>query len=227
MTDRADDAAIEAGEFGAWLKAMRNALRGEGGMDVPCGDCRGCCISGYSIQVRPGDLAAKARIPDRFLVVRGATAVMRPQPGGRCPMAIAEGCAIYAHRPQTCLDYDCRIFAAAGIEAGDASKSVINTRVRAWRFSYADQAARREHEAVAAAAAFMRAHPEAFPEGRTPLNPMSVAVFAVKAYALFLEPGAGQLPPRQLADAVMQAARDFDQAPIPASAPRSTPAPLH
>ena len=206
------EAGIDAGEFGAWLTAMRAALRGDSGMQVACGDCRGCCISGYSIQVRPGDIGAKAHIPDRLLVLQGATAVMRPQPDGRCPMAIPEGCAIYAHRPQTCLDYDCRIFTAAGIDAGDAGKVVINTRVRAWRFSYADVEARRQHQAVKDAAAFMRAQPLAFPDGRAPLNPMSVAVFAVKTYGVFLEPGALDRPPAQVADAILQAAKEFDAA---------------
>ena len=189
---------------------MRAALRGESGMQVPCGDCRGCCISGYAIQVRPGDLGAKAHIPDRHLVLHGATAHMPPLPDGRCPMAIPEGCAIYAHRPQTCLDYDCRVFTAAGIEAGDAGKAVINTRVRAWRFSYLNDEARRQHAAVREAATFMRAQPQAFPEGRAPLNPMSVAVFAVKCYPLFLQPGAREWPPRELAEAILHAAREFD-----------------
>ena len=46
-------------------------------------------------------------------------------------------CTIYAQRPQTCLDYDCRVFAAAGIDAGGADKAVINRRVHEWRFRFA------------------------------------------------------------------------------------------
>jgi len=208
--NEAAESGIDAGEFGAWLNAMRAALRGESGMQVPCGECRGCCISGYSIRVRPEDLGARTHIPERHLVYRGAMAVMPAQPDGRCPMAIPEGCAIYPHRPQTCLDYDCRVFAAAGIDAGDAGKVVINTRVRAWRFSYADEATRHRHEAVRAAAAFMRNHPQAFPAGRVPLNPMSIAVFAVKGYAVFLEPGIEAQDPQVIAAAILKAALEFD-----------------
>ena len=204
------EAGIDAGEFGAWLTAMRAALRGESGMQVPCGECRGCCISGYSIRVRPEDHGARAHIPGHHLVFRGATAVMPARPDGRCPMAVPEGCSIYAHRPQTCLDYDCRVFAAAGIDAGDPGKVVINTRVRAWRFSHAGEEAQRQHEAVRAAAAFMRAQPQAFPPGRAPLNPMSIAVFAVKVYALFLEPAFAALPAQVVAAAILEAAREFD-----------------
>ncbi len=205
------EAGIDAGEFGAWLTAMRAALRGESGTQVPCGDCRGCCISGYSVKVRPEDLGARARIPDHHLLFRGGTVIMPALPDGRCPMAIPAGCSIYAHRPQTCLDYDCRVFAAAGIDAGDAGKGVINSRVRAWRFSHADADALRQHEAVRAAAAFMREHHQAFAEGCAPLNPMSVAVFAVKIYALFLQRDVQAKPPRIIAAAILELAREFDE----------------
>ena len=38
---------------------------------------------------------------------------------GHCPMLIDDKCSIYEHRPITCRSYDCRIFPAAGIVAGD------------------------------------------------------------------------------------------------------------
>ena len=212
MVGEAAESGIDAGEFGAWLNAMRAALQGAAGTQVPCGDCRGCCISGYSIKVRPEDRPARAHIPEHLLVFRGGVGVMPALADGRCPMAIPEGCSIYAHRPQTCLDYDCRVFAAAGIDAGDASKVVINTRVRAWRFCYADDEALRGHAAVRAAAAFMRAHPEEFPAGQAPLNPMSIAVFAVKTYSLFLKPEFATLSAQAQATAILAAAREFDAA---------------
>jgi Fe-S-cluster containining protein len=34
---------------------------------------------------------------------------------GYCPMLVAGECSIYEDRPQTCRDYDCRVFAATGI----------------------------------------------------------------------------------------------------------------
>ena len=46
---------VAAGPFGDWLRRMRRSLQGDEGMDVPCGDCVGCCVSGYSVQLRPED----------------------------------------------------------------------------------------------------------------------------------------------------------------------------
>ena len=148
---------IDAGPFGAWLTAARASLRGEGrGMDVPCGECVGCCTSSMFVHVGPGETDALAVIPARLLV----RAPGRPRghkllgfaDDGSCPMFKAGGCSIYEHRPRTCRDYDCRMFAAAGIDAGD-DKPVISERVRSWAFSYESGEARRAHEAVRAAAA--------------------------------------------------------------------------
>src|SRR5262249_40629696 len=61
---------------------------------------------------------------------------------GHCPMLIENRCSIYAHRPRACRMYDCRVFAATGVEPNSA----IAERVRAWEFSYStsDGAATRE-----------------------------------------------------------------------------------
>jgi hypothetical protein len=119
------------------------------------------------------------------------------------------GCAIYAARPETCRDYDCRVFAAAGLLPA-AGKPVIENRVRAWRFSYATDAEREAHAAIRAAAAFLRDRGAHFPEYRWPTNPSGIAVSAVKCYEVFLNPA-----PRSdavIAAAVMSALRAFDAA---------------
>ena len=118
-------------------------------------------------------------------------------------------CSIYADRPQTCLDYDCRIFAAAGIEAGGDDKSVINKRVREWRFSYPEQTDRQEHEAVRAAASFIRDRRDSFTV-RVPAGPMGIAVFAIKSYPVFLDPLIGNKSDAEVARAILEAARGFD-----------------
>ncbi|HEU4653630.1 MAG TPA: hypothetical protein VFS47_06565, partial [Steroidobacteraceae bacterium] len=59
--------SVEAGNFGTWLQAMRASLRGEAGTDVPCGDCVGCCVSGYPVPIRPED-ALEDVLPAEFLV---------------------------------------------------------------------------------------------------------------------------------------------------------------
>jgi hypothetical protein len=98
-------------------------------------------------------------------------------------------CTIYAQRPQTCLDYDCRVFAAAGIAAGGADRAVINRRVHAWRFQYASDEDRRVHAAIAAAAAFIRDARAHFPPGTAPVNALGIAALALRVYPVFLPPG--------------------------------------
>ena len=205
---------ITAGAFAPWLEQARASLLGDHGSDVPCGDCVGCCVSAYFIPIRPRDSAALANIPIKWLV----TAPGQPEghkmmgylPDGECPMLVDRKCSIYAHRTQTCRDYDCRIFAAAGIDAGGSDKSVINNRVRAWRFSYPTPVDRQHHDAVLAAATFIREHRADFPGGRAPTAPTGIAVLAIKVYKVFLDPQLGQRSRPDVAMAVIKASGEFD-----------------
>lgn len=120
-------------------------------------------------------------------------------------------CSIYRDRPQTCLDYDCRIFAAAGIDAGGDDKAVINKRVREWRFAYPTECDQREHEAVRAAASFIRERSDSFPV-RVPTAPMGIAVFAIKAYSVFLDDTVETRSASEVAEAILAAIRMFDTA---------------
>jgi Fe-S-cluster containining protein len=209
---------MDAGDFGAWLIQARASLRGSAGSPVPCGDCTGCCTSSYSIQVRPTDAAALERIPAKSLFRARQSAAgnwtVRPNPDGSCPMLSCGKCTIYAERPQTCLDYDCRVFAAAGIAAGGADKAVINRRVQEWRFRFATVEDRQAHAAIRAAAAFIRDARAHFPPGSVPLNPLGIAALALRVYPLF----SAADPPQSAADiarAVVAAGAAFDQAPHP------------
>lgn len=201
--------SLDAGHFGAWLTAFRASLRGTGGTDVPCGDCVGCCVSSFSILVRPEDTRALKAIPAELLT--DATALgagvkaMGYLPGGACPMLDEQRCGIYDSRPQTCRDFDCRVFAAAGIESG---KAAIDARVRAWRFSYASAAEQAMHAAIRSAATFIREHRARFPELRLPKNPSGVAVLAVKTYEVFLHVDGRDA--EALANAIVSAAQVFD-----------------
>jgi hypothetical protein len=211
--DAAPDGPVDAGEFGAWLQSILASFRGRGGSDVPCGSCRACCTSSQFILVRPQDRAALAAIPATLLVKApfGETGarVMGFGDDGACPMMHARECTIYASRPQTCRDYDCRVFAAAGIDAGGARKSDINARVRVWRFSYATAQALEQHEAVRAAAHFIAAHPGAFPGGRAPLAPSGIAVLALQAHTVFLQPHDAARSATEIATAIARARRRF------------------
>ena len=133
---------------------------------------------------------------------------------GRCPMLLGGNCSIYAHRPHTCRRYDCRIFAATGLAAGDDEKSEINERVRQWRFSYPGHLDRREHDAVLAAAAFIAGNPECFPDGMVPTAPSHLALLAIKVYAVFLAPRDEPDDPEsrkwEIAREVVEESRKFD-----------------
>lgn len=202
---------VAAGSFGAWLEQTRAALRGDGGVEVPCGECVGCCVSSYPIPLRADDSRAIAEVPLQFFArMPNGQAVMIAREDGTCPMFNAGGCSIYRDRPQTCRDYDCRVFAAAGIDAGGDEREVINRRVRAWRFSYSSDAERLAHEAVRAAAAFIRDRAHRF-DARLPRTPTGIAVLAIKTYTVFVGRDMDKEEDAEIAAALMQAAREFDE----------------
>jgi len=213
MADPSSSDIVPAGPFVSWLSRTHAMLRGTVGSDVPCGDCTGCCTSSYSVQLRPEDGRALAVIPAALLISPvGFPAGHRTMPAladGTCPMLDAGKCSIYRDRPQTCHDYDCRIFAAAGIDAGEAGKGVINRRVRQWRFSYPGEEDRRTHAAVMAAAAFTQRSRDSFPV-RVPTSPMGIAVFALKTYTVFLAPRPAESGDREIARDMLLASRQFD-----------------
>ncbi|MEQ1579066.1 MAG: YkgJ family cysteine cluster protein [Steroidobacteraceae bacterium] len=205
---------IAAGAFGAWLAEARASLHGNRGSNVPCGDCVGCCVSSYFIPVRPEDKDALDAIPARYLVNAPNEPLgqwlMGYREDGTCPMLSDNKCTIYGQRPQTCRDYDCRVFAAAGIDAGGDEKHVINRRVRAWRFSYPSQGDHAEHEAVKAAATFIATRRDSFPGGRAPTAPTGIAVLAVKVYSVFMDPASQAKPDADIALSIIAASREFD-----------------
>ena len=190
---------------------MRAALAGNAGMDVACGDCRGCCTSSYFIKVRAHERAALELIgADRLRPVPGATngaQLMGFRENGYCFMFANGNCAIYAHRPETCRTYDCRVFTAASMNAGEG-KTEINERIARWRFEYPSARDREEHRAVTAAANFLRQHIVRFPGGHVPSRPSEIAVLAVKTYQVFLDP-----PPSdgEISAAIIEATQNFDR----------------
>lgn len=101
-------------------------------------------------------------------------------------MYSGDRCLIYQFRPCTCRSYDCRIFTAAGIDAGDDSKAQINQRVRRWKFSYLTSRDLDQHSAVLAAAKFMQERSGCFPAGMVPDNPTQLALLSIKVYEVFL-----------------------------------------
>lgn len=181
---------LPAGGFSSWLRRTRRALVRENGADVPCGECNACCTSSYFVHIRPEETETLARIPKRLLFAAPGLpkghVLLGYDKNGRCPMLIDDQCSIYEHRPLTCRNYDCRIFSAAGIAAGDDDKALITERTRQWKFSYHTQRDRDQHSAVQTAAMFLREHAECFPAG-VPSNSSLLAILAIQVYDVFLK----------------------------------------
>lgn len=107
---------LDADKFISYLEARWRAfVEGEGNVD--CQSCRGCCRAGYAIGLSKAEAAI---IPH---VVFEGHAVILPLPTGACPYLIDEKCSIYAHRPASCRQYDCRDFAMASLRLNPADGS--------------------------------------------------------------------------------------------------------
>jgi len=173
------------------------------------------------IHIRPEETRSLKRIPKQLLFpVPGLPKghrLMGYNEKGCCPMLVNDKCSIYEDRPQTCRDYDCRIFAATGIALDEQVQAGIAAQVKAWRFAYPAQADRQEHEAVRATAAFLQQNANLFPPQALPLNPVQLALTAIKVYTVFYElmqPGSDPRPAdAEIVKAVMAAMDKFDGVP--------------
>jgi uncharacterized protein len=204
---------LPAGDFSAWLARMRDALRTGAGMDVPCADCCACCSTAHFVHVAPDEVDTLAHVPRELQFpapsLPAGHVVLPYDERGRCPMLTGDGtCSIYEHRPRTCRVYDCRLFAAAGV---DADRDEISVQSCRWRFTYPASEDGEEHEAVRAAARFLRDHAAAFPPGFAPDAPR-LCILAVEVCHLFLgrsrrDRGEAQPPDAELVTAIEQVHR--------------------
>jgi Fe-S-cluster containining protein len=192
-------------------------LRGERFADVPCGDCVACCVSSYPIPLRSSDELARERVPEQWLIGAaepGEQWLMGFRQDGSCPFLEQRCCSIYAARPQTCRDYDCRIYAAAGLTP-DGDRQAIAQRVQAWEFDFASEQERQDADAVRRAAQFIRTHAAWLPPAMRAASATAAAVLAIKTFALFVRashtPDSRGDPIQQVVQRVVDAARAFDQ----------------
>lgn len=162
-------------DFGPWLSAMDRALRGKGEADVPCATCSACCTSAQFVHIGPDEADTIAHIPSELLFPApggsSGEALLGYDDRGHCPLLADGRCSIYEHRPVACRTYDCRIFAATGVEPDQPG---VAERVRRWRFTFADDAARIDHEGLLEAATDVRQ------DSVGPANATAVAVRAVE-----------------------------------------------
>jgi len=197
---------LPVGTFSSWLLRTQAAQGTRNGTDVPCGDCTACCTSSYFIHITPEETETLAMIPKALLFpapgLPDGHVLMGYDEKGHCPMLTENQCSIYEHRPQTCRNYDCRVFPAAGLSVGKEGKVRIDEQARRWKFSFPAPLDREQHEAVQSAAAFLGERAELFPEGTVPSNATQLAVLAIRVHEVFLD-SEGKTH-RDVVDAVMK-----------------------
>jgi Fe-S-cluster containining protein len=176
--------------FGAWLRATIATLDRDVPAEVPCGACNACCRTFHQLHIRPEEKRARKRLPKEYLsVARGLPPgylLLGYTNDGACPMLVDGRCAVYEDRPLVCRTYDCRMYAATGVEPDRAE---IAEQVRRWRFGYPSAEDHDLQAAVLAAVRFIREHRECLPSDAARDQPIRVATLAVYAHARFL-PGA-------------------------------------
>jgi uncharacterized protein len=143
------------------------------------------------IPIKPEETRTIQRIPRALLFpapgLPKGHVLMGYDDQGRCPMLVDNECSIYEDRPQTCRDYDCRVFAATGIAVDPETQAEIASRVQAWAFNYESEGSREEHRIVQAAAAFLEKNRDLFPPGSLPGYPVQLAALTIRIYRLFAE----------------------------------------
>ena len=205
---------IDAGDFDAWLQRILLSFKTGEAVDVPCGECRGCCSAGRFVHLTPSDQSAHSTIPKQFLQrtpgMPKGNAVMGYLADGLCPMQKDGNCSIYPSRPSTCRTFDCRVLAAAGLHVGGRWSERINERVQAWRFSFLSEDSQNRLKAIRSTASFIEQHPDTFPGGRVPSEPTTIAVLAIKVHPVFLSLS-GNATLTEIANAIVAASRSFEE----------------
>jgi Fe-S-cluster containining protein len=174
---------LAAGSFGAWLRDVQAAIRGERDADPPCAGCTACCTASQFIHIGPDEADTLAHIPAGLLfpapLMPEGHVVLGHDERGHCPMLRDGRCSIYPHRPRTCRTYDCRVFAAAGVTPEDG---LIAERAARWRFDETDEGDRRLHAAVRRTAVAIRER------SKQPANATQLAVLAVELHDRVADP---------------------------------------
>jgi Fe-S-cluster containining protein len=161
------------------------------------------------VHIKPEETETIRRIPSALLFpapgLSKGHVLMGYNDQGHCPMLADNKCSIYEYRPQTCRSYDCRMFAATGVEPDAETQADIAARVKAWVFSYESEQSCYEHSVVKQAAAFLKENRDLFPPGFLPSHPAQLAALAVRIYRLFPDAAAVNDDAAAIAQAIMTA----------------------
>jgi len=184
------DERVAAGRFSPWLVSVQGAIRGEHGSEVPCAECTACCTSSHFILIESDEEDTLAHVPET---------VRFPAPGrppgdvlmgyderGHCPMLVDNKCSIYDHRPRVCRSFDCRIFAASGIEVDELDEG-IGRRARKWKFDLPTDTDHAEYQAVRLAGTFLDEQGSQFRGVALPVGATQRSALAVALHSLFLD----------------------------------------
>jgi len=178
----------DAVSFAEWLLATVAVIGDDAVADVPCGDCNACCRTSLQVHLRPGERQARKRLPKKSLSVAPGLPpgylLLACDETGCCPVLVGGRCTIYDDRPLVCRTYDCRLYAATDVAP---DRVEIATQVRRWRFSHPTADDRALHDAVLAAARFIRERPACVPGEAARRQPIRAATLAVAVHSLFLQ----------------------------------------
>ena len=184
------EGSVDAGPFSSWLVSIGAALRGEQSSDVPCGECTACCTSSQFVHISPDEGDTLACIPRELLFPApkfpDGHVLMGYDERGHCPMLVDNRCSIYEHRPRTCRTYDCRVFAASGVESHDPDKEMITHQIRRWKFHFPTDEDRVAYEAVQSAARYLESEQEATGDAPTD-SPTERSLLAIELHELFVD----------------------------------------
>lgn len=189
-----EDIRTSAGNFSTWLNRRReDQLRRKLDVEVPCGSCTACCRSSLFIHIKPHETVTVKHIPKGLLFpapgLPKGNVLLGYDENGKCPMFIDNKCSIYEFRPETCREFDCRIFAATAIYMDNAAQVLISERARSWYFDYDGDKSREDHATVRASAKFLKEKSHLFPDGLVPKNPTQLALLAIRVFRVFSKLG--------------------------------------
>ena len=182
---------LDAGRFSSWLATMAGALRGDNGVDVPCGACTACCRSSQFVHIEPDEEDTLAHIPREVLfpapkLPRGHV-LMGYDQDGLCPMLDGDKCSIYLHRPRTCPVDDCRVFAVDNEGVEPAGKDLIARQVSRWQFRFPSKKDRIENDAARSAVRYLAVNSNELGDELEMTTPVQRTLLAIELHELFLD----------------------------------------